>query len=71
MHVKKGDKVMVISGKDKGKTGTILAVYPKKKPCDCGRRERCQKTRKTFPGKPSGRYSRHGSAHSRVKCDAD
>ncbi|WMM89156.1 50S ribosomal protein L24 [Heyndrickxia coagulans] len=30
MHVKKGDKVMVISGKDKGKTGTILAVYPKK-----------------------------------------
>lgn len=29
MHVKKGDKVMVISGKDKGKTGTILAAYPK------------------------------------------
>ena len=24
MHVKKGDKVMVISGKDKGKTGVIL-----------------------------------------------
>ena len=30
MHVKKGDKVMVISGKDKGKTGVILAAYPKK-----------------------------------------
>ncbi|PLR77875.1 50S ribosomal protein L24 [Bacillus sp. V3-13] len=29
MHVKKGDKVMVISGKDKGKTGTILAAFPK------------------------------------------
>ncbi|MBT2758932.1 50S ribosomal protein L24 [Mesobacillus foraminis] len=29
MHVKKGDKVMVISGKDKGKTGNILAAYPK------------------------------------------
>ena len=29
MHVKKGDKVMVISGKDKGKTGVILASYPK------------------------------------------
>jgi len=29
MHVKKGDKVMVISGKDKGKTGVILAAYPK------------------------------------------
>ncbi|CAM3242614.1 50S ribosomal protein L24 [Filibacter tadaridae] len=30
MHVKKGDKVMVITGKDKGKTGVILAAYPKK-----------------------------------------
>ncbi|MFC0274147.1 50S ribosomal protein L24 [Metabacillus herbersteinensis] len=30
MHVKKGDKVMVISGKDKGKQGEILASYPKK-----------------------------------------
>ena len=30
MHVKKGDKVVVISGKDKGKEGTILEAYPKK-----------------------------------------
>ena len=30
MHVKKGDKVMVISGKDKGKQGTVLEAYPKK-----------------------------------------
>jgi large subunit ribosomal protein L24 len=29
MHVKKGDKVMVISGKDKGKTGNILSAFPK------------------------------------------
>jgi large subunit ribosomal protein L24 len=29
MHVKKGDKITVISGKDKGKTGVILAAYPK------------------------------------------
>jgi large subunit ribosomal protein L24 len=29
MHVKKGDQVKVISGKDKGKTGVILAAYPK------------------------------------------
>ncbi|MFC4620254.1 50S ribosomal protein L24 [Camelliibacillus cellulosilyticus] len=29
MHVKKGDKVQVISGKDKGKQGVILAAYPK------------------------------------------
>ncbi|MCA1057132.1 50S ribosomal protein L24 [Rossellomorea aquimaris] len=30
MHVKKGDKVVVITGKDKGKTGTVLAAFPKK-----------------------------------------
>lgn len=30
MHVKKGDKVVVISGKDKGKQGVILAAFPKK-----------------------------------------
>lgn len=29
MKVKKGDTVMVISGKDKGKTGEILTVLPK------------------------------------------
>ncbi|SDC49621.1 50S ribosomal protein L24 [Shouchella lonarensis] len=30
MHVKKGDNVVVIAGKDKGKQGEILAAYPKK-----------------------------------------
>src|SRR5699024_12461598 len=30
MHVKKGDKVTVLSGKDKGKQGTILQALPKK-----------------------------------------
>ena len=30
MHVKKGDKVKVISGKDKGQVGTILEAYHKK-----------------------------------------
>ncbi|MEO1259648.1 MAG: 50S ribosomal protein L24 [Bacteroidota bacterium] len=30
MHVKKGDRVMVIAGNDKGQTGEILEVFPKK-----------------------------------------
>jgi large subunit ribosomal protein L24 len=30
MHVKKGDKVQIISGKDKGKQGVILEAYPSK-----------------------------------------
>ncbi len=29
MHVKKGDKVQVISGKDKGKQGVVLQALPK------------------------------------------
>ena len=29
MHVKKGDKVRVLSGKDKGKTGTVSLAMPK------------------------------------------
>ena len=30
MHVKSGDTVQVISGRDKGKVGEILRTYPKK-----------------------------------------
>jgi len=30
MHVKKGDKVVVLTGRDRGKQGTILEVLPKK-----------------------------------------
>ena len=29
LHVKTGDTVMIISGKDKGKTGKVLEVSPK------------------------------------------
>ena len=28
MHVKRGDTVMVIAGRDKGKTGTVKRVFP-------------------------------------------
>ena len=29
MNIKKGDKVKVISGKDKGKSGAVLRAFPK------------------------------------------
>lgn len=29
LHIKRGDNVMVISGKDKGKIGKIIAAFPK------------------------------------------
>ena len=30
MHVKRGDKVVVIAGKDKGKEGNVVAAFPEK-----------------------------------------
>ena len=30
VHVKKGDQVVILTGRDKGKKGTILEVLPKK-----------------------------------------
>ena len=29
MHVKKGDNIIVLAGKDKGKTGKVLRAFPK------------------------------------------
>jgi large subunit ribosomal protein L24 len=29
MNIKKGDKVIILSGSDKGKTGVVQKVYPK------------------------------------------
>jgi large subunit ribosomal protein L24 len=29
MHVKKGDSIIVLAGKDKGKSGTILRAFPR------------------------------------------
>ena len=30
MHIKKGDNVVVITGQDKGKRGTVIKVFPAK-----------------------------------------
>jgi large subunit ribosomal protein L24 len=30
MNIKKGDKVTILAGKDKGKTGKVLQVFPKR-----------------------------------------
>jgi large subunit ribosomal protein L24 len=29
MHIKKGDKVVILAGKDKGATGEVLVSFPK------------------------------------------
>ena len=30
LHVRKGDTVVVLAGKDKGKEGKVVAAFPKK-----------------------------------------
>lgn len=35
LQIKKGDTVVVISGKDKGKQGIVIATEPKKRTCIC------------------------------------
>lgn len=69
MHVKKGDTVVVISGKDKGKKGKILVAYP------AASRVVVQNvamvTRHVKPrrqGEPGGRIAKEGTIHvSNVK----
>lgn len=31
LHVRKGDTVVVLAGKDKGKEGKVVAAFPKKR----------------------------------------
>ncbi len=31
LHIKKGDTVVVLSGNEKGKTGTVLKVFPRRR----------------------------------------
>lgn len=53
LHLKKKDKVIVISGKDKGKTGEILKIFPDKSRLIISKInfiKRHTKTRQTQPG---------------------
>ena len=53
LHIKKGDKVMVIAGEDRGKTGNVLEVYPDKNSAiveNINLRKRHRKPTNTDPG---------------------
>lgn len=55
MNIKKGDTVLIISGKDKGKTGKVLQVIPSKNKILVEGINLCVKHRK-----PRGRYQQGG-----------
>ena len=53
LHIKKGDSVMVIAGDDKGQTGEVLEVFPKKNTAiveQCNMVKKHQKPTQDNPG---------------------
>ena len=64
LNVKKGDTVVVISGKDKGKKGKILVAYPEKNRVVV--QNVAMITRHVKPrrqGEPGGRIEKEGTIH--------
>ena len=57
MHVKKGDKVKVLSGKDKGKEGVILRSFPTKQRVTVEKVNMIRKTLRPTPSNPQGGIS--------------
>ncbi|XOB97905.1 50S ribosomal protein L24 [Deinococcota bacterium DY0809b] len=56
LHVKKGDNVVVVSGKDRGKTGRVIAVYPKKQRVVVEGVNVVKKAMRTTPDNPQGGF---------------
>lgn len=52
--IKKGDKVVVLTGKDKGKTGTVSRVLPKESRLVVGGINMVQRHTKPTQGDPQG-----------------
>lgn len=65
LHVKKGDEVMIISGKDKGKKGKVLEVSPsEKKVIVEGRNMVTKHVKARKPGQASGIVKAEGPLYA-------
>ncbi len=54
LKIKKGDKVIVISGRDKGKTGEVLRVFPSETRAIVQGVAVAKRHTRTRPGEPGG-----------------
>ena len=63
VHVKTGDTVMIISGKDRGNSGKVLQVSPKEGKVIVEGRNMVTKARQA---PPSGRAGRHRKGRGRA-----
>ena len=65
VHVRTGDEVMIISGKDKGKTGKVIAVSPKEGKVIVEKRNMVTKhVKPRKAGDPSGIVKAEGAIYS-------
>ena len=67
MKIKKNDKVMVIAGKDKGKTGTVSRIS-KERPRNRDRLKYAQETSTSAKGRGERTDYRQSYAYSHFKC---
>ena len=71
LHVRKGDLVQVLSGEDKGKSGKILEVLPKKGRVVVEGINIIKKHTRPTLHQPTGWCDRASRAHSCLQGDAD
>ena len=71
LRVKKGDRVVVVTGKDKGKSGEILRVIPKECRVVVAGVNVMKRHTKPRPGNPGGIDEREASIHVSNVAHAD
>lgn len=64
LHIKKGDTVCVLAGKDKKKTGKVVRVLVDKQRAIVEGLNMVQKSQKPNAKNPSGWFRAHGSPYS-------
>ena len=70
MKIRKGDRVVVLAGKDKGKEGEVIRVHPQGRQGRRRRRQRRQASPQAHQGHGAGRHHRHGDADPRLERGA-
>lgn len=63
LHIKKGDKVVIISGKDKGETGEVLQVFPDKNKAIVADKNIVIRHTKPTNNNPGGRIEKPAPIH--------
>jgi len=63
LNVKKGDRVIVIAGKDKGKQGEVIAAYPREERVVVQGVNMVKKHQRPTPSNPGGIIDKEAALH--------